>query len=452
MVSDVHVKQRTQIWPVAIGAVVVATRLPFLGHGYGEDPDSWRAIIAAQHLLDTGRYVPSRPPGYPLPEYVDAVMLWAGLGSSFWIGMLSAVLCGVAAALTFALLQPLGTGKAVVGGAALAFTPQVFVASISAMDFMWGLSFFLAAALCVTRNRWWAAVFLGLAIASRPTYAVAALPLVVLCIGFDVHRLRTQWKSIVLPLIFSAVIALAFFAPAIISTGSGLLAILDAGSDRWLRVAYQGSIGMFGIGGFLGVAVMSVYALIKFREAPKVNAPHMDTFAFTTIAVWGLLFIRLPHDAAYLIPALVGLYWLLCRYVDEVVLLWAMVALLAEACFVGHVDSQTRKLGFAGPVIRAVQEQDERRCVADLVRDELGRSPDLYIITGVLRPQLLLEVGSDRLLYTVRSEDGRLIDTEWVPFPQDADLAVLDRVEKQQNTLWDGHIRVLSTLEGCPLQ
>src|SRR5690606_19699706 len=95
-----------------------------------------------------------------------AGMLWAGVGSPWWIGLLSTLLCAVCAALIYLLFRPLGTGRALVGALAFASTPEVFVSSLSAMDFFWGLALFLGATLCATRNRLWlAGALIGLAIA-----------------------------------------------------------------------------------------------------------------------------------------------------------------------------------------------------------------------------------------------------------------------------------------------
>jgi hypothetical protein len=36
-------------------------------------------------------------------------------------------------------------------------------------------------------------------------------------------------------------------------------------------------------------------------------------WALTDLFLYGLLFVQLPDEASYLMPALLGLYWLLCR-------------------------------------------------------------------------------------------------------------------------------------------
>jgi hypothetical protein len=433
------------------------TRLPVLGHGYGEDPDAWRAMIAARHLLATGEYVPSRPPGYPLPEYIDAAMLSAGLGSSLWIGLLTAIVSAAAAALICVLFMPLGVERALIGVLAVAFTPEVFVASTTAMDYVWGLTFFVAATLCVTGDRvWLAAVFLGLAVASRPTYVLAVIPVVLLYVGFDWRRLgkAETWRRIGPPLVVAVVIALAFFMPAILTLRGGMLGVVGVGSDGWiLRVLYQGSVGLFGVVGFLAVACAVVSAVSRHRHGPRTGVVGMDAWAFTVIAVWGVLFVLLPQDAAYLFPALPGLYWLLCRYANRM-LLWVMVAALAVSCLVLRVEATTRSVSLAGPALWNVQAQSERDCVAGVVGEALSRTPNRYVVAGFLRPQLLLELGeplSDRVLYTVRPDDaGRLQDTEQAAFPAGAELWVLDRVEQQQAAVWPGELRVMPTYDQCP--
>src|SRR5262245_61707159 len=74
-------KERCWLWSVALAVLVILARAPFLGHGYGGDPDAWRVLLAARGLLETGVYLPSRAPGYPLPEYAAALMLGLGLDS-----------------------------------------------------------------------------------------------------------------------------------------------------------------------------------------------------------------------------------------------------------------------------------------------------------------------------------------------------------------------------------
>jgi hypothetical protein len=450
-----------------LALVVILTRLPFLGHGYGGDPDGWRAMLAARHLLDTGRYLPSRPPGYPLPEYVDAAMLYLGLGSSVWIGLLSAILSGVSAALFFRLLLPLGQTRAVAGTLALSFTPVVYVAGLGALDYLWGLTFFLAATLCMLSRRiWLSAVFLGLAAASRPTYALAIVPLALLYVGYELKRLRqpVAWRQLAALALGSGLIALTFFLPVILDIGNMMIRMPRPAPPWWEHMAYNGSLGLFGIIGFVGVACAVVLALINKRRGitvPTTVGRELDGWALTVLIVYALLFVRLPDQSFYLMPALLGLYWLLCRYTPQR-MLWAMVALLLVSCFflrTGHDRLRALTVTMNGPVIYDIQVQDERRCVAAVVKRRLEASPDGldYVIAGYSTSQLLVEIGaplSDRILYAVRPDrDGRLLDLErGPPIPVHARLLLLDRATAQQSGVWplpEGWAAVLDSYQDC---
>ncbi|MBL0103402.1 MAG: hypothetical protein IPP51_06330 [Bacteroidetes bacterium] len=54
--------------------LVFVSRLPFLSAGFGLDGDSWSVSIAARLLHNTGEYVPSRLPGYPVHELLCSLM------------------------------------------------------------------------------------------------------------------------------------------------------------------------------------------------------------------------------------------------------------------------------------------------------------------------------------------------------------------------------------------
>jgi hypothetical protein len=441
--------------------VVLLSRLPLLGHGYGSDPDAWRAISAAQHLTDTGTYLPSRVPGYPLPEYVDAIMLYLGVGSSLGIGLISALLSGASAALFFHLLLPLGRTRAVAGTLAMSFTPVVYIAGLGAMDYMWGLTFFLAATSCMLSRRvWWAAIFLGLAAASRPSYALAILPVGLLYVDYDLRQLRNPvvWRQLAALVLCSGLIALAFFLPAFLNVGVQTPKVYG----NWEYLAYNGSLGLFGIAGFAGVACAVVSAWINKRRGIPLPDPlgrKLNGWALTVLVLYGLLFVRLPDEASYLMPALLGLYWLLCRYARHI-MLWVLTTLLLASCFFFSLDRRQGIMSFnmSGPVIREIDTQNERSCVAAVVKHKLAASPDGfdYVIAGAYRPQLLVEVGaplSERILYTVRPDSGgKLVDTEGVPIPNNARLLLLDRVTNQQSEVWpipEGRASVLDSYKDC---
>lgn len=48
--------------------VILASRLPLIGGGFGSDGDAWRNAVAAFRMREVGHYVASRPPGFPVFE------------------------------------------------------------------------------------------------------------------------------------------------------------------------------------------------------------------------------------------------------------------------------------------------------------------------------------------------------------------------------------------------
>lgn len=435
---------------------VVLSRLPFLGYGYGTDPDAWRVIVSVQRFLNTGVYVPSRPPGYPLSEYVVAAMLSIGLGSSFWIGLLSTILSGFAVALLFWILLPLGYARALAGSLAFALTPAVYVAALGAMDYLWGVSLFLAASVFASKQHTWpACIFLGFATASRPTYVVAVVPIVLL--------LYVSWKKLIAPLICAALIVILFYVPELIVLGRGAFWAAE-GHDNLQHAIFYASVGLFGVFGFLGVAYTIVSGILNRCNGIECDpGERMNLWAFSSLVLFGLLFLAVPQEPAYLIPTLPGLYWLLCRYAQQVVL-WVMVGLLLVSCFVLKVGGKPIRVDLNGPVLWEVQEQNQRRCVANWLKGWLT-SHEGYVVVGYYRPQLAVEIGkpySDRIMYIVRPEDGSLRDTEFrytafpdLPsspssLPSNAKLWVLDRRTDQQDSTWPGNdLPVLSSDGRC---
>jgi hypothetical protein len=349
------------------------------------------------------------------------------------------------------------------GTLAMSFTPVVYVAGLGAMDYLWGLTFFLAATLCMLSSRvWLAAVLLGLAAASRSSYALAVIPLGLLYVDYDLRQLRKPvvWRHLAALVLCSGLITLAFFLPAFLDIGVHM----PKAYRGWELVAYNGSLGLFGIAGFVGVACAVVLALINKRRAiplPDLLGHKLNGWALTVLILYGLLFVQLPDEASYLMPALLGLYWLLCRYAPHI-MLWVLTALLLASCFFFSLDRRGGTVAFtmSGPVIREIDIQNERRCVAAVVKRKLAASPDGldYVIVGAYRPQLLVEVGaplSERLLYTVRpGRDEQQVDTEGVPLPSDARLLLLDRATGQQAEVWpipEGRVAVLGSYEDCAM-
>src|SRR5215813_9340119 len=167
----------TRAADAGIAAAVLLSRLPFLSPGAGNDNDGWFLVNAAREIAATGRYTTSRFPGYPVQEVLAAAVARAG-GGPVQMNFLSA-LAAAACAWAFARrLRRLGGRDAGLAALALVCVPAAYVASVSAMDYLFALAFVLAACTARIAGRpWLAAVALGLAIGTRLT-SVVLVPVV----------------------------------------------------------------------------------------------------------------------------------------------------------------------------------------------------------------------------------------------------------------------------------
>jgi hypothetical protein len=62
----------------ALALVYIASRAPFIGLGYGTDPDAWRVALSGYWFWEHHEFYPSRLPGYPLHEYASTLVIKGG--------------------------------------------------------------------------------------------------------------------------------------------------------------------------------------------------------------------------------------------------------------------------------------------------------------------------------------------------------------------------------------
>jgi len=115
-----------------VTGVVLLSRLPFLGAGYGWDSDAWRVAALAQWIVAHGQYAASRFPGNPVHELLCALLV---RGGPWALNGISAVASAIGAGCFAVLLRRLGVRYAALGALALASTPAFYVASVSTMDY-----------------------------------------------------------------------------------------------------------------------------------------------------------------------------------------------------------------------------------------------------------------------------------------------------------------------------
>ena len=113
---------------------VIASRLPFLQLGYGSDADAWRVAHTASQLWHTGKYEPSRLPGYPLHELLVTPLVASGGALASNAGTLLGCLLLL---LVWKQLTELETTHPSILIISLAFAPFVWKSSTTTMDYIW---------------------------------------------------------------------------------------------------------------------------------------------------------------------------------------------------------------------------------------------------------------------------------------------------------------------------
>lgn len=461
---------------VAVSLVLVAiSRLPFLGDGYGTDPDAGRVAITARLLAETGKYQASRLPGYPVQEFTCA-LAWRGGPTA--LNSLTAFLGVLAVLFLILTLRRLGIKLAILAGLALASVPIIAVSSTCTMDYVWALAFISMAWYCATFRSWpmaiLAGIALGLATGCRITSLAMAVPLLIFV--WDRSNAKHSFKRIALAAITALVTALICFAPVLMNYGlkfwwfvetpvypsveklvafftiltwgvsapvvmvslalaflNGLIRmmpyrqkkggrvvavttplnyrwkeisrlrlsewpiLLDASKDvtKWVKVAWVP-----------GVAVKIVAWARRFAEEPLIgNQRRLFWAAFVGIVVFAGIFLRLPQEAAYLIPVIFCAIILISFAPRAIAIIIYVILTLAP-----FHDKIMEKLNWAPPYAAVCPsiwvDRDQRRLDAYEVGRLISlrdRSEKTLVVAGWWLPKIEVTLGhnpnTDEVVY-----------------------------------------------------
>jgi hypothetical protein len=277
-----------------LGGTVFISRLAFIGPGFGLDYDAWLLADAARTIADTGQYVASRRPGYPLVEGLFALL--HGLGP--WaICSATALVSAIACVLTMGLMRRASCQAATASSLCLAFTPIVWLSSVTAMDYVWAWCLVMASWKALTQERSFrAGVFLGLAIGARATSGLMLLPLLWLAAR---HK-GTRKFALACPLV-----ALLLYAPVLHRHGFTWMTSFNLGGREAMDTLRLGVVEVWGPIGVaaLGIAVLLVSVRVrKEGKRPRTRQRELIAVAGMGASLNLALFLWQPLEAAYLVP------------------------------------------------------------------------------------------------------------------------------------------------------
>jgi hypothetical protein len=318
--------------------LVAASRLPFIGDGYGSDADAWHVAASAHQLAESGTYRVSRFPGFPLHELLVTPFVAAG-------GSLLSNATSIAAMLLLLMVWRSLTRNASHPAlliVCLAFTPVLWKSSVTTMDYLWSLLFIL---LSFERLRTdgepgkgrvlAAGVFFGIAAGFRPTNAAMALPLVTLLI-----MKGDRGRSTALFLSSAVMAATAAFLPPLLTYGPAQWYLLTRRatedivfplSERLLLFSYR-SLYLLGPLALVTAGVIcwnSRRSIVRDLAAPEPAA----TAALAGMVAPLLVYFAYPLEREYLIPLIPFFYLLLDRYATRLSMVLFTAAVASMALF-----------------------------------------------------------------------------------------------------------------------
>ena len=353
-----------------IGAVLVF-RLPFLGLGYGAEPDAWRVAIAAKQIAATGEYSWSRMMGHPLQEIVYSLFWNAGPHVfNFTTACLS-----VLGALFFALtLKRLCMRDYFIAALSLAYTPIVFINSVNSMDYIWALSFILGSQYFVLRKRpVLAGVLLGCAIGCRVTSGALLLPFALSQIEFKEKRIN--YREILSLGISTCLVGGLLYYPVYCAYGIGFFGYYDVTLPTVQKVIWRITHQIFGYGGLIaiGLSILVSIALAYLGSKQttfleKTQKKHLISW-IVAIVLYTIAFLKYPTKSAFLIPAIPFVFLLLGRFLHRKVFR-VLCVLIIISSFIHLFPDNGNSIG---PIFRDRAQRITRLNEAEKILSELKK-------------------------------------------------------------------------------
>ena len=427
---------------ILLAIIVLLSRMPFLGNGFGNDPDGWRVANTARSIALSGYYSYSRPPGYPLQELFYSLM-WDATPTMY---NLITAMFSVGVFILFSLsLAKVCCKKSLLGAFALIFIPVLYINSINSMDYVWALFFILGSFYYALDHKLaLAGIFLGLAIGCRITSAAMLIP-----IGIIVYYQKmSSIKSLLTFIAWTTTIGLLIYIPVFHSYKLNFLTFAEHGYPFYLSIIKKTSLGVWGLPGSLAIISSMIFFGIRYREIKRLLQAKDPIIlaSISAIIIYFLLYLRLPHESGYLIPLLPFVILLMCRLFDNKWFTGICIIFILSAFL---LTLNNRHLSLAGPIFQDRQSRKSSIQFTNRVLDQASRlSRNSIIVSGSHLPMLQwylnkYPVDDVRFVYLITSSE-----LEDVLYNQDTKLYFLPGVDLFNKNIYGVN---LSDFGGRPL-
>ncbi len=381
---------------ICIFLVVLVTRIPWLSAGYGSDDDSYRVIDSAAHIAQTLEYKASRLPGYPAYEYLLAFT--AAKSSPLISNFLTALASSIAALFFALILRSFNVRQYALLSFSFAMTPVVYINSTCTMDYMFAACLILGSTYFVLIHRnMLAGLFLGLAIGFRITSGAMLLPFIILILmeGYSLKSIKRISSLTLITLLVGGIC----FLPVIKSYGMGFFTFYEFELRYHIIVywLYKGIIEVWGIIGTIGIICVVFFGLFSLSDIKQrfkqANVRRCLIFALVASLIYIFAFLRLPHQAGYLITVVPFIILSIALLFPQKIIKCFGVLLILSSFFI-YVGEHELKL--SGPILQ----------------DHLNRKKNIEMIvnTASAIPENSVLVVHERLLRFIYTVEGNLRD------------------------------------------
>ena len=316
---------------------MVVARTPFQRLGFGSDDDAWRNVVAALHTLQTGVYAPSRVPGFPL---LDALLLaLVPLGAQAVVAA-SVLAQAFAAVLLLRLLQRERVRAPFAAALVFALAPGIWTAATQAMDYAFGLAAILACVAALRGGRiGLAGLLAGIAIGFRPSNGLI-VPLGLLALVLDRRGGRAMAAFVLAALAAGALAYAPLLArPEMAHLQRHALAHVahHAAAAAAPRLLWRTAVFLVGAPAtLLGLGAL-VWWAARRRGTTSVRGPSgAVALELGAVLGWAALYLLIPYEPAYALPALPFALLLLARVSGARLFAAMVLAVAVEALVARH--------------------------------------------------------------------------------------------------------------------
>lgn len=281
--------------------------IPLIFLGFGSDSDTYSSLNVWNNFLQTGKYVPSRLPGYVLHEF--SIYFLTKIGGSVLSNLVTLLFAALTCLMVIKLLHhySLPTNAVLL----LILNPYFIASATCTIDYIWALCFFtIGLYFFIKRQFLLSSLFFAFASATRLSYGLLVLGIYVVQFIILIVSNRKSVFRFVLGCFIILIINILFYYLPLNFTHWDLSRMFTGSiGDASLWSPFM-RIGRWGYKNLLLWGIPSVFALllslmIAFKKGiSKFLHAEFLWIAIAIVLLTEAMFFKYPIEIEYLLPLL----------------------------------------------------------------------------------------------------------------------------------------------------